>query len=106
MLPFADASTLALLVNRTDAHLGFIHSVVFSPNGRQIASGGAQRPSGGDIRLWGKQHWIFSFRTPDVSPHPPSCDCPFSLIRFVDADAARRRHSSSCLFCLVPRLLA
>eukprot|EP00966_Prymnesium_polylepis_P219662 5081564-Prymnesium_polylepis.1 len=78
MLAFADASTLALQANRTDAHLGYILSVVFSPDGRQIASGGAPGGfygaasggfCGGDILLWGKQHWIRGSRASDPSAH-------------------------------------
>ncbi len=47
----ADAWTLALVVENTNAHALIVRSVRFSPDGTKIVSGSAD----GSIRLWGGQ---------------------------------------------------
>ena len=44
----ADASSLALVAEKTNAHSSFINSVVFSPDGTTIVSGSSDKT----IKVW------------------------------------------------------
>ena len=47
-VPCADATSLSLVVEKQGAHIDYIHSVSYSPDGTRIVSG-----SGVAIKIWG-----------------------------------------------------